>query len=132
MAEIGPLLQQGDASSALWKPPRGYDGTPNESAADVLVRARQAMSVMETQYDEETVVIVAPDSTVLSVLQAALLGVDLRSHWSLYFRCGPVALCKMHVLISQLLVCIECFVTQQRNSCTPFVTVMKRLLVCSQ
>lgn len=53
----------------------------------MLVRARQAMSVMETQYDEETVIIVAPDSTVLSVLQAALMGVDLRDHWSLSYRC---------------------------------------------
>jgi len=41
---------------------------------------------METQYDEEVVVIVAPDSTVLSVLQAALLGIDLRDHWQLAFR----------------------------------------------
>lgn len=45
------------------------------------------MSVMETQYDEETVIIVSPDSTVLSVLQAAIQGIDLRDHWSLSYRC---------------------------------------------
>lgn len=68
----------------------GFDGTPNESVQDVLVRARQALSIMETQYSEELVIIIAPDSTVLSVLQAALLGIDLRNHWQLAFRCGSV------------------------------------------
>eukprot|EP00892_Ulva_mutabilis_P007043 jgi/Ulvmu1/4710/UM002_0441.1 len=86
IAEVLPVLKEGDASSSLWKPPRGYDGTPNESVQDVLVRARQALSVMETQYDDELVVIIAPDSTVLSVLQAALLGIDLCDHWELAFR----------------------------------------------
>jgi broad specificity phosphatase PhoE len=66
----------------------GYDGTPNESVEDVLVRMRQVLSITETQYDGETVVFVAPDSSVLSVLQAALLGVDLRDHWGLEFRCA--------------------------------------------
>ena len=62
----------------------------------MLVRARQAMSVMETQYDEELVVIVAPDSTVLSVLQAAIMGVDLRDHWSLSYRCARTpAICPL-------------------------------------
>ena len=129
MADIRPMLQQGDASSELWRPPRGvfcadarsdagpcamsmlrmlscqlscqrstrvqqlvagragYDGTPNESAQDVLVRVRQVISITETQYDEETIVFVAPDSTVLTVLQAALLGVDLRDHWALFYEC---------------------------------------------
>ena len=71
----------------------GYDGTPNESVEDVLVRVRQALSIMETQYDEGTVVIVAPDSNVLSILQAALLGVDLRDHWGLEYRCAHGLAC---------------------------------------
>lgn len=66
-----------------------YDGTPNESVADVLVRARQVLSITETQYDEEFIIFIAPDSNVLSVLQAALLGIDLRDHWGLAFRCDP-------------------------------------------
>lgn len=71
----------------------GFDGTPNESVADVLVRVRQVLSICETQYDGETIIFVAPDSTVLSVLQAALLGIDLRSHWGLEYRCAT--LCKV-------------------------------------
>jgi hypothetical protein len=67
----------------------GYDGTPNESTSDVLVRTRQVLSVTETQYDEETIIFVAPDSSVLSILEAALLGIDLRDHWSLSFRSAP-------------------------------------------
>jgi hypothetical protein len=126
----------GSRARAAWKPPRGTDGTPNESVADVLVRVRQVrgrrcgrrpspggrasaracrprrrlsdslllarararsrrhahvpasrscpgsalnaehlgavqvLSVTETQYSNSTVVIIAPDSENLSVLQA--------------------------------------------------------------
>jgi Histidine phosphatase superfamily (branch 1) len=79
----------------LVMPGAGYDGTPNESAADVLVRVRQALSVMETQYDEELVMIIAPDSTVLSILQAALLGIDLQNHWNLAFRYVGCSKCQV-------------------------------------
>lgn len=54
-----------------------------------MVRTRQVLSITETQYNEETIVFVAPDSTVLSVLQAAILGFDLRDHWRLEYRCAP-------------------------------------------
>jgi len=69
----------------------GTDGTPNESVADVLVRVRQVLSICETQYSGETVVLVASDSSVLSVAQAALQGIDLRQHWALAFRCASAA-----------------------------------------
>lgn len=70
---------------------------------DVLVRVRQTLSVMETQYSEELVVIIAPDSTVLSVLQAALLGIDLRNHWQLSFRYGSLASSSMYLHVSPAL-----------------------------
>lgn len=60
---------EGDLLDAYWRPPKGYDGTPNESAADVLTRMRQLLSICETQYSGEDVVIVAPDSDTLSILQ---------------------------------------------------------------
>ena len=34
-------VRGGDALSPEWRPPRGTDGTPNESVSDVLVRMRQ-------------------------------------------------------------------------------------------
>lgn len=46
------------------------------------------MSITETQYFGEDVVIIAPGSDTLSVLQAAVLGVDLRRHSTYAFRCG--------------------------------------------
>ncbi|CAI7875104.1 unnamed protein product, partial [Closterium sp. NIES-54] len=67
-----------DSVSSRWRPPPFTDGTPHESVADVLVRVTQLMSILETQYSREAVVIVSPDSDCLSVLQSALIGKDLR------------------------------------------------------
>uniref|UniRef100_A0A0D9YCQ7 Uncharacterized protein n=1 Tax=Oryza glumipatula TaxID=40148 RepID=A0A0D9YCQ7_9ORYZ len=72
------------------KPPPISDGTPNESVADVFVRVTQLMSILETQYSGDTVVIVSPDSDNLSILQAGLIGLDLRRHSSLFFQPGEV------------------------------------------
>jgi hypothetical protein len=67
-----------DGISTKIKPPPIDDGTPNESVADVFVRVTQLMSILETQYAGDTVVIVSPDSDNLSILQAGLVGLDLR------------------------------------------------------
>lgn len=67
-----------DSLSPNIKPPPIDDGTPNESVADVFVRVTQLMSILETQYSDETVIIVSPDSDNLTVLQAGLVGLDLR------------------------------------------------------
>lgn len=83
-------LHAGDARDFNLRPPPNYDGTPNESAADVLARGRQLLSITETQYSGEDVVIVSPDSDNLSILQAAVLGADLRQHTRYYFRPGEV------------------------------------------
>ncbi|XP_074564194.1 uncharacterized protein LOC141820723 [Curcuma longa] len=74
------------------KPPPVDDGTPNESVADVFVRVTQLMSILETQYSADTVIIVSPDSDNLSVLQAGLIGLDLRRHSDLSFSPGEVRL----------------------------------------
>ncbi|CAL8462586.1 g2119 [Coccomyxa elongata] len=83
-------VTSGDQLSPEWRPPRGTDGTPNESVSDVLVRVRQVLSITETQYSGANVIVVAPDSDNLSVLQAALLGLDLRRHGDLAMRPGEV------------------------------------------
>ncbi|KAL8154234.1 hypothetical protein V2J09_011994 [Rumex salicifolius] len=62
----------------------------DRSVSDVFVRVTQLMSILETQYSGDTVVIVSPDSDNLSVLQAGLLGLDLRRHRELSFGPGEV------------------------------------------
>ncbi|KAG0575572.1 hypothetical protein KC19_5G013500 [Ceratodon purpureus] len=79
-----------DALSSNLRPPPYTDGTPNESVVDVFVRVTQLMSILETQYFNETIVIVAPDSDNLSVLEAGLTGLDLRRHRELAYAPGEV------------------------------------------
>ncbi|KAL5723739.1 hypothetical protein ACHQM5_007100 [Ranunculus cassubicifolius] len=79
-----------DSISPRIKPPPIDDGTPNESVSDVFVRVTQLMSILETQYSGETVIIVSPDSDNLTILQAGLLGLDLRKHRDLSFGPGEV------------------------------------------
>ena len=80
VAEVLALVQvyASDTISPRNKPPPIDDGTPNESVADVFVRVTQLMSILETQYSEETIIIVSPDSDNLTILQAGLVGLDLR------------------------------------------------------
>lgn len=77
---VAEEVAAGDASSADWKPPSSTTGTPNESATEVLVRGRELLSLLETQFFGETVLIISPDSDNLSILQAGVLGIDLRGH----------------------------------------------------
>uniref|UniRef100_A0A6M2E8Y9 Phosphoglycerate mutase family protein n=1 Tax=Populus davidiana TaxID=266767 RepID=A0A6M2E8Y9_9ROSI len=79
-----------DTISPRNKPPPIDDGTPNESVSDVFVRVTQLMSILETQYSEETIIIVSPDSDNLTILQAGLVGLDLRRHRDLSFAPGEV------------------------------------------
>lgn len=67
-----------DTISPRIKPPPIDDGTPNESVSDVFVRVIQLMSILETQYSADTVIIVSPDSDNLTILQAGIVGLDLR------------------------------------------------------
>ena len=85
-----PQLHEFDARDPDLRPPGNYDGTPNESVADVLARGRQLLSVTETQYSGEDVVLISPDSENLSILQAAVLGADLRRHERFAFASGEV------------------------------------------
>ncbi|KAF2314691.1 hypothetical protein GH714_030037 [Hevea brasiliensis] len=81
-------VYESDTISPRNKPPPIDDGTPNESVADVFVRVTQLMSILETQYSGETIIIVSPDSDNLTILQAGLVGLDLRRHRDLSFDPG--------------------------------------------
>nr|XP_027192904.1 uncharacterized protein LOC101492259 isoform X2 [Cicer arietinum] len=90
VCDVVVQIYESDGISTKIKPPPIDDGTPNESVADVFVRVTQLMSILETQYFGETVVIVSPDSDNLSILQAGLIGLDLRRHRDLSFAPGEV------------------------------------------
>lgn len=83
-------VAEGDAKDSKWRPLPNTDGTPNESMEDVLVRVRQLLSITETQYYGEVILIISPDSYNLSALQAAVLGIDLRSHLEYEMAPGEV------------------------------------------
>jgi broad specificity phosphatase PhoE len=84
-------LARGDRADFRWRPPPNTDGTEPNSVEDVLVRLRQMLSILETQYGPgENILIVAPDSDNLSILQSAVLGRDLRDHRTLAFAPGEV------------------------------------------
>ncbi|CAI0545781.1 unnamed protein product [Linum tenue] len=88
--EVVSEVYASDTVSPRNKPPPIDDGTPSESVEDVFVRVTQLMSILETQYSGETVIIVSPDSDNLTVLQAGLVGLDLRRHHELSFEPGEV------------------------------------------
>jgi broad specificity phosphatase PhoE len=83
LAEVRAL----DAANADARPAPAEDGTPSESASDLLVRVRNIISILETSYSGADVVLVSPSSDVLSVLFAAATGVPLREHST--FSLGP-------------------------------------------
>jgi broad specificity phosphatase PhoE len=90
LASVREAVAEADALDPSWKPSPNTDGTPNESAFDVLVRVRQLLSITETQYNGEVIVLISPDSYCLSILQAAVKGVDLRRHDLFAFEPGQV------------------------------------------
>lgn len=63
---------------------------PSPPCSDYVVLAMQLLSITETQYAENDVVIISPDSDNLSVLQAGVLGSDLRNHAEHAFKPGEV------------------------------------------
>ncbi|KAL4205032.1 hypothetical protein AMTRI_Chr01g112740 [Amborella trichopoda] len=83
-------VYESDRISPRVRPPPVDNGTPNESVEDVFVRVTQLMSIIETQYSGDNIIIVSPDSDNLTVLQAGLIGLDLRRHRDLSFGPGEV------------------------------------------
>lgn len=90
VAVVRDEISIGDAVSPDWRPPPGVDGTPNESVNDVATRGRELLSLLETQYAGSEILLISPDSDNLSVLQASVLGVDLRDHGRFKFAPGEV------------------------------------------
>ena len=74
------------------RPPPNDDGTPHERLADVAVRLRQLISVLETQYSGDVVLVVAGDGTTLALLSCMMAGIPFDHVHELEYKQGEVRL----------------------------------------
>eukprot|EP00980_Cylindrotheca_fusiformis_P010634 scaffold2366_cov115-Cylindrotheca_fusiformis.AAC.8 len=74
------------------RPPPNEDGTPNETLADQSIRLVQLLSVLETQFQGDTVLLVFPDGTSPALLSCLIAGIPLNKVHELEFAPGEVRL----------------------------------------
>jgi len=74
------------------RPPPNIDGTPNDTLADQAIRLRQLMSVLETQFSGDTIVLVFPDSSSPALLSAMIAGIPYNKAHVLDFSPGEIRL----------------------------------------
>lgn len=72
------------------KPPPNEDGTPAETLADQVVRLTNLMSVLETLYSGDTVLLIFPDGTGPALLSCLIAGIPLNRVHELQFRSGEI------------------------------------------
>ncbi|KAL7535143.1 hypothetical protein ACHAXR_006298, partial [Thalassiosira sp. AJA248-18] len=72
------------------KPPPNEDGTPSETLADQVVRLTNLLSVLETLYSGDTVLLVFPDGTGPALLSCLMGGIPLNRVHELQFRPGEI------------------------------------------
>ncbi|GMI01565.1 hypothetical protein TrLO_g10210 [Triparma laevis f. longispina] len=70
--------------------PANEDGTPSDSLDNVLVRLRQLMSVLETQYSGETILLIFPDGVTPGILAAGFAGRKLSEAYVVELEEGEV------------------------------------------
>eukprot|EP01038_Epipyxis_sp_PR26KG_P005724 gene5724-7907_t len=102
------IHQQDEQQGINFKAPENIDGTPSDSVSNVLVRDNQLVSTIESMYSGENVLIVSPDSDVLSILVAATANEDpdgtLPLHARYQFKNGEIRLLKPTVVVSDRLI----------------------------
>jgi len=74
------------------RPPPNTDGTPNEVLTDAAVRLRQLLSILESQSQGETYLLVFPDGTGPALLSAMMAGIPYNRVHELEFAPGEVRL----------------------------------------
>ena len=89
LSSVPELWATYDARSRYARPPEAEDGAYAESVEDVFVRVREFLSVCETTLCDD-VVVIAPGSDILSIIEAALRGRKLTSHYDLAYEPGEV------------------------------------------
>ncbi len=74
------------------RPPANEDGTPHETLADQKVRLQQLISVLETQYSGDTILLIFPDGTGPALLTCLIGGVPLNRVHEFEFASGEIRL----------------------------------------
>lgn len=72
------------------KPPQNDDGTANETLFEQVTRLRQLMSVLETQYSGDDILLIFPDGTSPALLSCLIAGVPLKDVHALNFVPGEL------------------------------------------
>ena len=72
------------------RPPPNEDGTPAETIADSVVRLTNLMSVLETLYSGDTVLLIFPDGTGPAALSCLIGGIPLNRVHELQFQPGEI------------------------------------------
>lgn len=74
------------------RPPSNDDGTPHETLSDQVVRLQNLISVLETQYSGDTILLVFPDGTGPALLTCLIGGIPLSRVHEFEYRNGEVRL----------------------------------------
>ena len=72
------------------RPPPNEDGTPSETLSDQVVRLTNLMSVLETLYSGDEILLVFPDGTGPALLSCLIGGIPLDRVHELNFRSGEI------------------------------------------
>ena len=72
------------------RPPPNEDGTADETLFDQVVRLRQLLSVLETQYSGDDILLVFPDGTSPALLSCLVAGIPLKDVHAFNFVPGEV------------------------------------------
>ena len=71
-------------------PPPTDDGTGNETLQDQVIRLRQLISILETQYSGDDILLVFPDGTSPALLSCLIAGIPLKDVHALNYEPGEV------------------------------------------
>jgi broad specificity phosphatase PhoE len=74
----------------LGRPPSSDDGTPHEVLADQAVRLRQVLSILESQYSGDTILLIFPDGTGPALLSAMIAGIPYNRVHELEYQPGEI------------------------------------------
>lgn len=74
------------------RPPPNIDGTPHETLSDQAIRLRQLLSVLESQYSGDTILLIFPDGTGPALLSAMIAGIPYNRIHELEFSAGEIRL----------------------------------------